>query len=346
MKKSTTILPDVMYAGIDYHKKFSMITLGDAKGKVLSSSRVLNDRAAIKELFAQCPGIQCAVESCRGYEWFIDYLKELGLTVHLVNPYKTKLIAQSRCKTDKVDSRILMELLAVGYLPTCYQPSPQERQLRDRLRWRAHLVRYASRMKTRIHSLVDKENQGMANLFQQDGRKYLSQIQLSPVRQSLLHEHLSLLETFEGLVDKEDDWVTRAARKSPDAKLLMTIPGIGSLSALVILAELGDVSRFRTASQVASYAGLVPSVYSSANTRRLGALTKQGSTFMRWILVQCAWAAVRCSVPFRVHFATVSRRGGRNAAIVSVARKLIQVAYRVLRDKVPYRQELVGHKPV
>jgi transposase len=344
MVKCTTSLSSVTYAGIDYHKKFSVIALGDKNGKVITSERLPNDCQLIKQFFDQYPNITCAVESCRGYEWFVDYLKGLGLTVHLANPYQTKQIAQSRCKTDKVDSRILMELLAIGFLPTCYQPTPEERALREKLRWRAHLVRYASRMKIRIYSLLDKENLGLAatNLFAVDGRKFLKQVQLSPIRQALLEEHLTMLEYFEELVAKEDAWVKKTALANQQACLLTTIPGIGYLSALIIVAELGDISRFKRAAQVASYVGLVPSIYSSGNVRKTGAITKQGSTLLRWILIQCAWQAVRYSYTFRCHFATVSRRCGRNAGAVSVARKLIQIAYRVLRDQKPFASELVG----
>ena len=188
MKKSSPLDCNVNYAGIDYHKKFSVITLGDSKGKVVRTERIINDKHALKTFFKQYPGVICAVESCRGYEWFLDYLKELGHEVHLVNAYQTKLIAQSRCKTDKVDSRILMELLAIGFLPTCYQPTAMERQLRERLRWRAHLVRLTTRTKLQIHSLLDKENLGTSipTLFTLEGRQFLTEVQLSPGRQTLL----------------------------------------------------------------------------------------------------------------------------------------------------------------
>jgi len=345
MDKCTTSLSVVTYAGIDYHKKFSVITLGDQNGKVVTTGRLSNDRQLIKKFFCEFPGVTCAVESCRGYEWFVDYLKELGLIVHLSNPYQTKQIAQSRCKTDKVDSRILMELLAIGFLPTCYQPTPEERALREQLRWRAHLVRYSTRMKIRIHSLLDKENCGSAiDLFGLEGQKFLKQVRLSPVRQALLEEHLLLLEHIDELVAKENTWVKKTAMANQQARLLMTIPGISYLSALIIIAELGDIGRFKRAAQVASYAGLVPSIYSSGNVRKTGAITKQGSKLLRWMLVQCAWRAVSCSHHLRCHFAMVSQRCGKNAGAVAVARKLIQIAYRVLRDQKPFASELLGKR--
>lgn len=344
MKRSTTLERVVTYAGIDYHKKFSMITLGDAEGRVILTEQVANDRESIKRFFADYSGVQCAVESCRGYEWFVDYLKELGLSVTLSNPYQTKLIAQSRCKTDKVDSRSIMQLLAIGFLPVCYQPTPEERKLRERLRWRAHLVRHATKMKIKIHALLDKENLGLGipRLFNSNGRKFLYEVPLSEPRKVLLTEHMNLLEYYEDMVERENAWIHQTAQSIPEVQKLLTVPGIGELTGLMLFAEMGDVSRFKRASQVAAYFGMVPSVYSSANHRRLGGLTKQGSSLVRWVVIQAAWQGIRHCYQFRVHFNAVSRRCGRNAAIVSVARKMIQIAYRVLRDNKAFSADLVG----
>lgn len=345
MRKSTHIMPSVNFVGIDYHKKFSVIALGDKDGNPLSTHKVVNDKKLIKEFFEPYPGIECVVESCRGYEWFVDYLKELGLTVHLSNPYKTRLIAQAKSKTDKLDSVKLMQLLAKGFIVTCYQPSGEERRLRERLRWRTHLVQHASKMKVKVHIILDKENCGLGieRLFNSKGREFLSKVPLSEPRKALLNEHMNLLGYYEDLVERENAWVTRTARSSPGAQLLMTMPGIGDLSALVLLAELGDVSRFKSAAAVANFVGLVPSVHSSADKYRYGRLTKQGSAHLRWILIQSAWQAIRHGFEFRCHFNSVMKRGGKKAAIVSVARKLLQVAYRILRDKKPYQSELVGN---
>lgn len=346
MRRSATLPCVITFAGIDYHKKFSMVTLGDQSGKAALTQRLPNDRHSIEAFFSQYPNLQVAVESCRGYEWFVDLLKEMGLTVHLANPYQVALIAKTRCKTDKIDSRILMELLAMGFLPTCYQPTPGERRLRERLRWRCHLVRNASRIKIRIHSLLDKENVGLSlgkNLWRGTARRALEKIELKgPGRQNLLSKHLKLLEQIEKMVAIEDDWVRKTANTSQDVRLLMTIPGIGEFSALTVLAELGNIQRFKRSAQVVNFAGLNPSVHQSANSRHAGPITKQGSSSLRWILVQDAWQAVRFSPQFRLFFLSVSKRCGRHGAIIATARKLLQVIYRVLRDQNPFDAALVG----
>lgn len=347
MRRSATLPCVVTYAGVDYHKKFSMVTLGDQFGKPVLTQRLPNERRTIEEFFSQFPNIQIAVESCRGYEWYVDLLKEHEFTVHIANPYKVALIAKTRCKTDKIDSKILMELMAMDFLPTCYQPTNAERKLRERLRWRTHVVRNASRVKLRIHALLDKENVGSSlgkYLWRGTAREGLEKVKLQGSgRQQLLSKHLRLLEQLEQFVAAEDDWVRKTARSNQDAQLLMTIPGIAEFSAMTILAELGDVKRFKRSAQVVNFAGLAPSLHQSGSSRHAGPITKQGSAVLRWILIQDAWRAVRHSPQFRLYFSTVSKRCGRNGAIVATARKLLQVSYRVLRDQTPYNADLVGH---
>jgi transposase len=199
-------------------------------------------------------------------------------------------------------------------------------------------------MKVKVHIILDKENYGLGieRLFNSKGREFLSKVPLTEPRKTLLNEHMNLLGFYEDLVERENAWVTKAARNCPEAKLLMTIPGVGELSALVLLAELGDVTRFKSSAAVANFVGLVPSVHSSADKYRYGRLTKQGSAHLRWILVQAAWQSIRSSFELRCHFNSVMQRGGKKAAIVSVARKILQIAYRVLRDKKPYQSERVG----
>jgi transposase len=346
MKGSTTLASVETFAGVDFHKKFSVVTLGDAEGKVLRADRVYNDRQSVRLFFGKFPGLIVAVESCRGYEWFVEELKSMGVVVKLANSHDIKLIAQSRSKSDRVDSKILMELLSKGFLPTCYQASPEEKRLRERLRWRSQLVRMATRMKVQIHSLIDKENHGAtapAKLFTNAGREFLENLKLQgPGRQDLLAQQLEVLDFAEELVDREFAWIKEEVKKNTNAQLLTSIPGIGEFSALVVLAELGEITRFKRAPQVVNFAGLNPSVYSSADTRHTGRITKQGSCLLRWVLIQDAWVAIRTCPPLKTHFNRVSYRCGKNGGIVAVARKLAAIAYRVLRDQKPFDPKLVG----
>jgi transposase len=341
-----TARPDAAFVGLDYHKKFTQVSVGNSFGQELLNMRLQNDPQAFREFFAGMPKVRCAIESCRGYEWLLDLMSnELNLEVDLVNAHKLKIIVQSRCKTDKIDARSIMQMLAIGFLPTCYKPSLEERRCREQLRWRAHLVRYATRFKVRIHAILDKRNLSsvIPDPFSSSGRQLIQQLDLDDHEQNLLQEHMDLLEHFEKLVKAEDKWVLAKFRQTPDAQLLETIPGIGELTAVLLWCELGNISRFQNAAQVAAYFGLVPRVDSSAAKYRFGPITKEGSKFVRWMLIQCAWQAIRYNLPLRQHFESVSKRAGKNGAIISVARKLVKICYRVLRDQKRFDAALVGN---
>jgi transposase len=335
-KRQTKLATDctAVFAGIDYHKRFSVVTLGDADGKVIEQVKLPNEEKKLRQFFRKHSQASCAIESCRGYEWYLQLLTDLGLTVHVANTYAVRLIADSRCKTDKIDSRILMELLAKGFLPTCYQPTEAERQLRERLKWRVSVVRSCTKYKNKAHSLMDKENKP-GNLASRKARrdaKYRDD-QLSPARQHLLDEHIDVIEYFDKKVTAEDAWIAEIAASSPDAQRLKSIPGIGNVAALMLIAEYGDVSRFKKAKNASAYLGLVPRVYATSDTRRIGRITKTGSGIVRWILVQDAWRAIRECSAFRVRYNSIMKRRGKHIAIVAIARMLAEVAYRVLRDQ-------------
>src|ERR1043166_2633209 len=128
MGRFTTSNSSVTVAGIDYHKRFSVVSLGDSQGNLLEQHKLTNDEKLLIEFFSQFPGLTCAVESSRAFEWFVDLLVDQGIQVRVCNPRQVKLIAQTAFKTDKRDSRVLMMLLAKNFLPESYMPTPKERE--------------------------------------------------------------------------------------------------------------------------------------------------------------------------------------------------------------------------
>ncbi len=328
-----------VYAGIDYHKRTLAVTLGDSSGRVLEQFSLQNHPVIVEEVFGQFGRLDCVVESCRGYEWFIDMLAEMGHGVEVGDSRSIKLIAQSRCKTDKIDSRILMELRAKGFLPTTYIPTPKERELRELLRHRSTMVRTSTRCKLRIHAVLDKECKGIRYPFTTSGREYLRTVDLTEPRRAILEHELSILDFVEEQAEIQYRRIRRLAASEPDIKRLRSLPGFDILMSAAFFAEIGDEKRFKNADQVAAYIGLVPRVYSSGNTRRCGRITKTGSKFMRWMLVQAAWTAIKVSPNLRARFSAISRRRGKKVAIISIARKLATIAFRILRDKTEYKEE-------
>ncbi|OYV38840.1 MAG: hypothetical protein B7Z80_08945 [Rhodospirillales bacterium 20-64-7] len=338
---SNTTKESAVYAGIDYHKRTIAVAVGDKEGRVLERFNLLNQTELVTKFFQQFSKIECVVESCRGYEWFVEMLQKQGHTVHVGDSRSIKLIAHSRCKTDKVDSQILMELLAIKYLPTTYIPTAKEREYRELLRHRSSLVQTATRSKLRVHALLDKENKGIRFPFSKNGRKQLEELDLSESRRRIIQHELDVIDFAEEHAHEQQLRIHLLASYEPEIKRLRSIPGFEVLMAAAFLAEVGDVSRFKNGDQVAAYFGLVPRVYASGNTMRCGRITKAGSKFMRWMLVQAAWAAIKASPNLRQSFGAIGRRRGQKVAIVAIARKLATIAFRVLRDKTTYKEELL-----
>lgn len=160
--------------------------------------------------------------------------------------------------------------------------------------------------------------------------------QLSPARQYLLDQNIDVIEYFDRKVAAEDAWIAEIAANNPDAQRLKSIPGIGDVAALMLIAEFGDVSRFKKAKNASAYLGLVPRVYATSDTRRIGRITKIGSAILRWLLVQDAWSAIRQCAAFKMRYTRIMKRRGKHIAIVAIARMLAEIAYRVLRDQTTF----------
>lgn len=338
MPRSTTVMAPAkaIFAGIDFHKRFSVVTLGDSNGNFLELHELINDEHIIRKFFLRHGPLKCAIENCRGNEWFIDLVKECGCQIYVSNNHAVRLITDSNKKNDKIDSKILMELLAKGYLPVCYQPTQEERLLREHLRWRTKLMRSRTQYKNVTHAFMDKENKG-AQLHSSKQRTKLHE-KLSIGRKARVQRSLKVIDFFEERLGVEDQELLKLAKKNPDVERLKTMPGVGVLSALMLFAELGDVTRFQNAKNVGGYLGLVPR-HASSDTRRLGSITKQGPRYLRRILVQDAWQAIKVSPSLRKRYSSILKRRGKKVAVVAIARKLAEIAYHILRDKTEFDEK-------
>lgn len=207
----TDIISAVKFAGIDFHKHSFVVTLGNADGKPLLQQRISSNSESVVSFFVQFPGISCAIENCRANEWFVETLKEIGCIVFISNTYAVKLITESRRKTDKIDSKILMELLAKGFLPLCYQPTREERILKERLKYRLHLLNSRTQYVNKAHALLDKENNG-SKLRSRKDRAQADGDRLSPERKFLFDRYCNVIDHFESAIAAEDRWIDQTAK--------------------------------------------------------------------------------------------------------------------------------------
>ena len=247
-----------------------------------------------------------------------------------MHPLQCKAIAAARLKNDKVDAAILAQLLRADLLPEAWIAPPAVRQLRALLRHRIQLVRLRTLLRNRIHAvLADHGQDRPGGCWSGPGRAWLASLELPAASREVVEDDLALIDALQPVIDRLDWEVRQRARTEPAVKVLTQLPGVGPFTALVILAETGDISRFASARQLASWAGLTPTVRGSDRTVRHGHISKQGSTWLRWVLCEAAQTAKR-HPDFAASYQALARRRGKKIATTAIARRLLARAWHLL----------------
>jgi transposase len=245
------------WVGIDLHRRRSQVAIIDEQGQLTLQKRIVTDRETFSELLGDPDGAHVALEATYGWEWLAELLEEAGFDVHLAHPLRTRAIAAARVKTDAVDARTLAHLLRTGLLPEAYIAPPELRDLRDLLRHRATLVHLRTSIKNRVHALLAR--QGIlpehSELFGTAGREYLATLELPDGPRRRLDSLLALISDFDREVTQTTSEIDQRAKADERVKLLCQIRGIGRYTALLIIAEVGEVKRFPTAKHCASGPG-------------------------------------------------------------------------------------------
>jgi transposase len=273
-----------VYVGIDVHRKRSQVAVVTGDGKVQVNRNVVNGAEPVLKLIGGLPaGTPVAFEAAYGWGWLVELLEDYGFDPHLVHPLRCKAIASARLKNDKVDAAILAQLLRADLLPEAWIAPPQVRQLRALLRHRASLVRLGTGLRNRIHAVVaDFGYDRTGSYWTGPGRGWLAELDLPAVSREIVTDCLTFIDALAPAVDRIDGELRQHARADPRVKVLTALPGVGQFTALVMLAEIGDITRFPSARKLASWAGLTPTVRGSDLTVRHGHISKQGSAWLRW----------------------------------------------------------------
>ena len=323
-----------VYVGIDVHRERSQVAVIDQAGQVLANRNVPNGvQPILKVIGGLPPGTPAAFEACYGTGWLVELLEDYGFDPHLVHPSRCKAIASARLKNDRVDAAILGQLLRADLLPEAWIAPPPVRALRALLRHRVALVRLRTRLRNRIHAIVADygHDRPAGGYWTGPGRAWLASLNLPAVSRELAGDYLGLIDALQGRIDRLDWEIRQRARPGPRVKVLTQLPGVGPFTALVILAEVGDISRFGSARQLASWAGLTPTVRGSDRVAHYGHISKEGSVWLRWVLCEAAQTAKR-SPQFAAAFQRIAKRRGKKIATTAIARKLATRAWHLLAD--------------
>lgn len=331
----------MLYIGMDLHKNTSTFAVKDKDGKLIDSAKLPTEPAAVKGYVRKFDDdLSLVLEPVSQWHFYADILQNVGVDVHLANPLKVKAIAEARVKTDKIDAGVLCDLLRSNLLPEAYFASPLVRCWKEMVRFRAALIHLRTEVKNKIHSILLKNalRHPFTNLFGKGGRAWLESLKLKKEFQFNLERYLELIDVFNGLIEEADKRIEKTVSDHPEARLLTSIPGVSYVSGLTIMAEIGDISRFASAKKLQGYAGLVPSTYASGERLVHGKITKQGSRWLRWTMVEIAQRQLLCKrrPGFGWYYQRVRQRKGSGAAACATARKLLAVVWRLLKDNRPF----------
>jgi transposase len=333
------------YVGLDVHKSTVRVCILDDSGRRILGKTIPCSRPSLLS-FAQSTlqsSDKVALEATTNTWAVLDVLKPFVAEVVTSNPLRTKAIAQAKVKTDKVDAEVLAQLLRCDYLPGVWEPDEVTRHLRQLTGYRTGLIGDRTRIKNRLHGLLNQRliKPPVKYLYSNAGISWLRALTLSPDDRLLVDGQLRMLESLELEIEGLDRILQTTAYNHEQAKLLMTLPGVSYVTALSLLAALGDINRFADGDHAASYLGLVPSTRQSAGHCYHGPITKAGNVTARWMLTQGVQHIANHPGPLGVFFRRLCRRKNRNIAITAVARKLVTIAWLMLKNNEPYRYAVV-----
>jgi transposase len=342
---SGVVDPATRFVGLDVHKKQITYCILDRDGATIREGEIVLTRERLAEFASKVlrPTDHVALESTTNCWAVVEVLQQHVKHVVVSNPMATKAIAHSKIKTDKVDAKVLAQLLRCDFLPTVWQPDADTRQRRQVSGRRASLVGQRTQLQNRIHSVLAMRliipPSGMA-LFGAHGLAWLKTLSKDTIDADglmMIESDLRLLQAVQLEIDQFDQRLAELAWEDERVKLLMTIPGVSVVVAQALVAAFGDITRFTSGDSAASYLGLAPSTRQSATSVYHGPITKRGNSTARYMLVQAAQQYARQAGPLGHFFQRIKRRKCHNVAVVATARKLAMIAWRLLSTGEPYR---------
>lgn len=340
---------NMIYLGIDYHKKFSFVTAIDENQQAMFRGRVANTEEAFLKLQGALQGpFKAVVEASRTHWVIYDLLTHLGIDTQVAHPNKLRAIAEAHIKTDARDSDILANLLRANLIPAIHIPNPKVRLCRNLMRQRLYLVQTKTRTKNRIHHLLDRNyvpSSGLSDLFGRAGRCYIESQNLPESERVILKNLLEHLDFLDAKLKELDRALSEKMEDNPLVAYIQSTPGIGKILSAYLALEIDTIERFKDSKHFVSYTGLCPSVYASGGYSHTGHLLKASNKLLKWAFIEAAWVGQSRSAYCRAYFVKLKERIGTKSAIVALARRLACIVYSLLKDKRFYEERFFPSCP-
>jgi len=332
----------MLIIGCDYHPGFQQIAYVDTETGELQERRLGHRQEGeqfYRALKEQGVRVRVGMEASGQARWFERLPAELQLELWIGDAAKIRTKRVRKQKTDRQDAQLLLGLMLENGFPRIWVASWENRDLRQLLWHRHRMVQMRTRLMNQLQAVALNEGiRRKKGLWREAGRKQLESVVLAPWARQRRHDLLELLDRLSPRIAELSERVEEEAGKCPVAQRLMTHPGVGPLTALAFVLILGQAERFRCGNQVASYLGLVPEEDSSGEHRRLGHISKQGNTLLRFLLVEAAQVTVRSDPEWRGKYFHLALRRGRKIAKVAMARRLAVRLYWMWRKGWDYEQ--------
>jgi transposase len=337
------------FISFDSHKRYTTVCVQDKKGRIQKETRIEHEPGCVRGFLEGCPsGNPVALETLGNWYWIVDEIEKAGMVPKLVHAGKAKLLMGMTNKTDKLDARGLNRLQRAGVLPTVWIPPGELRDQRELVRGRMALVKQRTALKNRLHATLAKYAvtiDEVSDIFGKKGRKLVEEAlkRLPPetaYTSGLMLEQLDEVQARIRMLEKK---VEEVFKPTPALDLLRTIPGIGPILSVVVLTEVGDVSRFSTSAKLASYSGTTPRVHSSGGKTRHGRLRRDTNQYLKWAFMEAA-NAVSGHIRSNKHrhvgrlYKRIRGKKGHGKAIGAVARHLAEATFWVLKKMEPYKE--------
>ena len=327
--------------GVDYHPSFQTIAFFVEETGEYGERELNHSEGEAEKFYRNLKQIGITVRvgmEATGYSrWFERLLAELGFELWIGDPAQIKAKRVKKQKFDREDARLLLRLMRENNFPKIWVPSPENRDLRQLLWHRHRLVQMRTRIMNQLQALAMNEGQRWKKkLWSEKGRAVLDKLALAPWASRRRKELLELLDRMDPSIEELTAAVEQEAEKRPDALRLMTHPGVGPITALAYVLIIGTPTRFPRGKQIGNYIGMTPSEDSSAGKQRLGHISKQGSSLLRFLLVEAAQAAARTNPDWKRRYIHLAMRRHKNIARVAMGRRLAIRLYWMWRNGCEY----------
>jgi len=329
----------MLIIGCDFHPRFQQIAFADSESGEYGERRLSHPEEA-RRFYESLRGSQVRVglEATGGFRWFERMLSGLGMEMLLGDASAIRAAAPRKQKTDKRDARHILRLLMEDRFPSVWRPPVENEATRHLLLHRSRLVRFRTQVTNQLNAVGNNEGLVGERGWSQKRRQQIEALDLEGWDAERRRDLLALLDELERRIGSLQQAVEKAAGENAAACLLMTQPGVGPIVSLAYVLTIGDWQRFPRGKHVASYLGLIPAEDSSSDRRRLGHISKQGNSLLRWLLVEAAATAQRYDPNWHRQYVRLSIEKHHGVAKVAIAHKLAIRLYWMLRSGQDYRQ--------